>query len=170
MAGRLRELMLLRHAKSDWKSDSEDDISRPLSDKGKKHASKLGKWLFQNQLMPDLILASPAIRAQQTLKRICNECSASAIIVDSLYNADINQLKQVLADAPFAERIMLVGHNPGLENLFNLLVSEQQPVEHVQLFPTCAMAHFIMPSDWSHLEAGDGKLQQFITPKQLKKA
>lgn len=167
MASKLRELMLLRHAKSAWKDREISDIERPLSDKGKKSASKLGKWLKQQNLMPDLILVSPATRAQQTLRRICNECSATAITVEALYLAEIDQLQQVLADAPFAERIMLIGHNPGLEQLFNLLISETKP-SHVQLFPTCSMAHLILPSDWSSIEAGDGKLQQFVTPKDIK--
>lgn len=167
MPNRLRELMLLRHAKSDWKKDNQADINRPLSDKGKKNAAKLGKWLKEKNFFPDLILVSPALRAQQTLKRICNECSASAITVENLYLADIVQLQQVLADAPQAERIMIIGHNPGLEDLYNLLISETEPT-HVQLFPTCAMAHFIMPNDWKNIDAGDGKLQQFITPKDIK--
>ncbi|MDX1352726.1 MAG: histidine phosphatase family protein [Thiomicrorhabdus sp.] len=167
MANKLRELMLLRHAKTDWKDDGLEDIERPLSDKGKKNAAKMGKWLKEKNLMPDLILVSPAVRAQQTLKRICNECSATAITVDALYLAELEQLRQVLADAPHAERIMLIGHNPGLETLFNLLVSEQPP-SHVQLFPTCALAHLILPNDWQNIEAGDGKLQQFITPKEIK--
>lgn len=77
------------------------------------------------------------------------------------------QLQQVLADAPQAERIMIIGHNPGLEDLYNLLISESEPT-HVQLFPTCAMAHLIMPNDWKNIDAGDGKLQQFITPKDIK--
>lgn len=159
--------MLLRHAKSDWKDDNLPDIKRPLSDKGKKNAAKLGKWLNQNKLTPDLILVSPALRAQQTLKRICNECSATSIIVESLYLADCLQLQKVLAEAPQAERVMLIGHNPGLEELFNMLICKEGASD-VQLFPTCAMAHLIMPNDWKHIEAGDGKLQQFITPKDIK--
>jgi len=167
VASKLRELMLLRHAKSDWKDANLADIDRPLSDKGKKNAAKMGKWLNDKNLMPDLILVSPAVRAQQTLKRICNECSANAITVDSLYLADLEQLCQVLADAPHAERIMLIGHNPGLETLFNLLIPKNDPSD-VQLFPTCALAHLILPGDWSNIESGDGKLQQFVTAKDIK--
>jgi len=159
--------MLLRHAKSDWKNADLADIDRPLSDKGKKNAAKMGKWLNDKNLMPDLILVSPAVRAQQTLKRICNECSANAITVDSLYLANLEQLCQVLADSPHAERIMLIGHNPGLEQLFNLLIPQTDP-KHVQLFPTFALAHLILPGDWSNIESGDGKLQQFITVKDIK--
>lgn len=168
MPNRLRELMLLRHAKSDWKEADFEDIERPLSDRGKKNAAKLGKWLKSQNLMPDLILVSPAVRAQQTLKRICNECPSTAITVESLYLADASELQKVLADAPHAERIMLIGHNPGLEALYNLLISENES-SHIQLFPTCAMAHLIMPNDWKSIEPGDGKVQQFITPRDIKK-
>jgi len=168
MPNRLRELMLLRHAKSDWKDSQLDDIDRPLSERGKKNAIKLGKWLKTQNLMPDLILVSPAVRAQQTLKRICNECPASAITVETLYLADRLQLQKVLAESPHAERIMIIGHNPGLESLYNHLISPLENQE-IQLFPTCAMAHLILPNDWNHIEAGDGKVQQFITPKDIKK-
>lgn len=167
MPSKLRELMLLRHAKSDWKQNALEDQDRPLSDKGKKNAIKLGKWLIKQNIMPDLILVSPALRAQQTLKRICNECAATAITVNELYLADLAQLKHILAEAPHAERIMIIGHNPGLESLYHMLTSVER-TDKIQLFPTCAMAHLIMPHDWTNLELGDGKLQQFITPKDIK--
>jgi phosphohistidine phosphatase len=165
MPGKLRELILLRHAKSDWQDTQLADIDRPLSDKGKKNATKMGKWIRKQGLMPDLILVSPAVRTQQTLKRICNECPANTITVDELYLADLNTLKIILANAPIAQRIMLIGHNPGLERLFNYL--NQPPLEPTtHLFPTAALAHFIMPNNWTALEAGDGRLAQFVRPKE----
>ncbi len=167
MTNRLRELMLLRHAKSDWKELDLLDIERPLSSRGKKNATKMGKWISQNNLMPDLIISSPALRAQQTLKRICNECSANAVIVDELYLADTDQLLKILADTPVAERVMIIGHNPGLESLLHLLLNQNED-EEVQLFPTCALAHLILPGDWSHIEPGSGRLQRFISPKNIK--
>lgn len=167
MANRLRELMLLRHAKSDWKEEGLVDIERPLSSRGKKNAAKLGKWLIDNDLMPDLIICSPAQRAQQTLKRICNECSANAIIVDELYLADHEQLLQVLAETPNANRVMLIAHNPGLENLLHMLTNGHDE-QTVQLFPTCAMAHLVLPDDWTNIQAESAKLQQFVTSKSIK--
>lgn len=167
MTNRLRELMLLRHAKSDWKDDDIADIDRPLASKGKKNACKLGAWLGSNDLMPDLVLVSPALRAQQTFKRLCNECSVSVITVEELYLAELDQLLKVLAEAPYAERIMLVGHNPGLESLLHYLTSREQEPQ-TQLFPTCSLAHIILPSDWSSIESGSGHLKQFITPKDIK--
>lgn len=167
MANKLRELMLLRHAKSDWKNESLEDIERPLSLRGKKNAVKLGKWLSDQNLMPNLILASPAVRAQQTLRRVCSECPASSITVDSLYMAGTNDLLSILSEAPTAERVMLIGHNPGLESLLKHLVEQSQD-QKPQLFPTCALAHLVMPEDWTQIEAGSARLQQFTTPKKIK--
>ena len=167
MASKLRELMLLRHAKSDWKQPGLIDIARPLSDKGKKNALKIGKWLKSQNLMPDLILVSPAQRAQQTLRRICSECSANTVTVDELYLADLDTLRKILADAPAAERVMIIGHNPGLERLYRFLHNEPEE-DAIHLFPTASLAHFILPQDWNNLEQGDGKLTQFIRPKEIK--
>lgn len=161
--------MLLRHAKSDWKEEGLIDIERPLSSRGKKNAAKLGKWLESHNLMPDLIICSPAQRAQQTLKRICSECSANSIIVDELYLADYKQLLKVLAETPNAERVMLIGHNPGLEDLLHMLTNGNGE-QTVQLFPTCALAHLVLPDDWKNIQAESAKLQQFITPKSIKNA
>ncbi|NPA72489.1 MAG: phosphoglycolate phosphatase [Gammaproteobacteria bacterium] len=174
MANRLRELILFRHAKSEWKQTEGSDLDRPLSDKGKKQALKMGKWIKSQDYMPDLILVSPANRAQQTLRRICSECPTNAITVPGLYRANVETLKQILASAPNAERIMVIGHNPGFERLYRFLIEAPQDTPNepfdstvVKLFPTSALAHIILPQDWSNLEQGDGKLLQFMRPKDL---
>ncbi|CAN8142823.1 phosphohistidine phosphatase [uncultured Thiomicrorhabdus sp.] len=117
--------------------------------------------------MPDLILVSPAKRAQQTFKRICNECPCLSETVDALYMAELDDLKQVLASTEAHDRIMIIGHNPGLEKLYGFLHNDPL-VDDIHLFPTASIAHFILPEDWQNLEAGDGKLQQFIRPKDIK--
>ncbi|CAN8139477.1 histidine phosphatase family protein [Thiomicrorhabdus sp. 6S2-11] len=167
MANKLRELLLVRHAKSDWREPEQQDIDRPLSEKGKKNAKKVGRWLRECNLMPDLILVSPAKRAQQTFKRICNECPCLSETVDALYMAELDDLKQVLASTEAHDRIMIIGHNPGLEKLYGFLHNDPL-VDDIHLFPTASIAHFILPEDWQNLEAGDGKLQQFIRPKDIK--
>jgi len=171
MATKLRELMLLRHSKSEWKNSELADIDRPLSDRGKKNASKMGRWLKENALIPDLILVSPAKRAQQTLRRVCSDFSVNSITVDMLYLADLNTLLKVLSEAPSAERIIIIGHNPGLEMLFAFLNHEDsqyfESSDKVTLFPTTSLAHFILPQSWHTLERGDGKLIQFIRPKDI---
>jgi len=171
MATKLRELMLLRHSKSEWKNSELADIDRPLSDRGKKNASKMGRWLKENTLIPDLILVSPAKRAQQTLRQVCSDFSVNSITVDALYLADLNTLLKTLSEAPSAERIMIIGHNPGLEMLFAFLNHEDsqhsESSDRVTLFPTTSLAHFILPQFWHTLEKGDGKLIQFIRPKDI---
>lgn len=164
---RLRELILLRHAKSDWKDDSLADIDRPLSEKGKKNAAKVGKWLQQEGIIPDMILTSPAKRTQQTLKRICTECGSDTQVVDELYLADLKALKTILADAPQVKCLMIIGHNPGLERLFNFLNSSTE-ASQTDLFPTASLAHFVLPDNWENLASGDGKLIQFVRPKDIK--
>ncbi|VAW49489.1 Phosphohistidine phosphatase SixA [hydrothermal vent metagenome] len=174
MPTKLRELILLRHAKSEWKQADLADIDRPLSDRGKKNATKMGRWLKEQALIPDLILVSPAQRAQQTLRRIFSEFSANVVTVDALYLADLPSLLNTLRETPQAECVMIIGHNPGLEELFEFLNHETNPnpsnnanTEQVTLFPTCALAHFVLPQTWSSLEKGDGKLLQFIRPKEI---
>ena len=166
MVNRLRELILLRHAKSDWKGENQADIDRPLSDKGKKNAQKVGKWILQNNLTPDLILTSPAKRAKQTLRRICNECGTQTITVNELYEANLESLKEILAQAPAVERLMIIGHNPGLERLFNFLQKNIEEQE-THLFPTASLAHFVLPREWSQLQSGDGRLIHFVRPKEI---
>lgn len=166
MPGSLRELMLLRHAKSARQDESIEDLDRPLSGKGKKQALKLGQWILDKNLMPDLILVSPAVRTQQTLKRICKECAVNVVTLDELYLADVPTLEKILANTPVANRIMVIGHNPGLEAFYNKMVGESE--DQVQLYPTGTLAHLIMPENWQLLSSGEARLQQFITPKMLK--
>jgi phosphohistidine phosphatase len=173
MPAKLRELILLRHAKSEWKQAELTDIERPLSDRGKKNATKLGRWLKQQKLTPDLILVSSAKRTQQTLRRICSEFSANSVTIDALYLADLPTLLKTLGETPDAERVMIIGHNPGLKELFDFLNHETEQntlgIENsdITLFPTCTLAHFILPQAWKTLEKGDGKLLQFIRPKDI---
>jgi len=164
---RLRELILLRHAKSDWKDGSLADIDRPLAEKGKKNAAKVGKWLQQEGIIPDMILTSPAKRTQQTLKRICSECGSDTQTVEALYLANLETLKSILAEAPNVRCLMIIGHNPGLERLFNYLNSSTEESQ-TDLFPTASLAHFVLPDDWQNLASGDGKLIRFVRPKDIK--
>ena len=179
MPNKLRELILLRHAKSEWKNTDLADMDRPLSDKGKKSAAKLGKWLKTESLTPDLILVSPAKRAQQTLRRISSENSVNTVTVDELYLADLETLLKVLSETPPASRVMIIGHNQGLERLLSYLqhddsddTTDTSPAQNenpdrVHLFPTASLAHFVLPYDWNSLEEGDGKLIQFIRAKDI---
>lgn len=167
MSGPLRELILLRHAKSDWKDKSLEDIHRPISDKGKKSACKMAHWIKEKSLSPSLVWVSPAKRAQQTLKRLQLPDITQIKTIDSLYLASDTQLLQLLSEVPTdAERVMLIGHNPGFEMLMAHLTKTISD-RSVRLFPTAALAHFIMPNDWKNLPLGSGKLANFVRPKEI---
>ena len=167
MSKQLRELMLLRHAKSDWKEPDLQDIDRPISDKGKKSACKISNWLSQNNALPDLVWVSPAKRAQQTLKRLNLPKDIPVETQELLYLADTDQLKNLLSKIPDQfGRVMLIGHNPGFEKLMRQLMATDDPTKP-ELFPTATLAHFILPNQWNNLSIGDAKLINFIRPKDI---
>lgn len=163
----LRELMLLRHAKSDWKDDTLADLERPLADKGKKSICKISHWLHDQALLPDLILVSPAKRTRQTLKRLKLPKTIPIEVHTELYLANLTTLTSLLAQVPsHYERVLIIGHNPGLEALMRFL-SQKQQNHTLKLFPTASLAHFVMPFNWQTLNAGSGRLTQFIRPKDI---
>ncbi|MES9813831.1 MAG: histidine phosphatase family protein [Candidatus Thiodiazotropha sp.] len=168
-----RELMLLRHGKSDW-SQQLEDFKRPLKDRGKRGAQRMGVWLLQQQLQPDYVISSPAERAivtaQKTVKAMGGD--ADAIVQDRrIYAANVGELLRVLSDVPpDSKRVMLVGHNPGLEMLTEYLHGERIPLpSDGKLIPTATLAHIEMPDDWIDLKAGDGELLSIVRPSSLDK-
>ncbi|PLA74260.1 phosphoglycolate phosphatase [Hydrogenovibrio sp. SC-1] len=163
----LRELLLLRHAKSDWKDDTLTDLDRPLADKGKKSLCKVAYWLNDQDLIPDLILVSPAKRTHQTLKRLKLPRGIPTEVHTELYMADLETFKKLLAQVPNQyERVLIIGHNPGLESLMQFL-SQKQHAHSSKLFPTASLAHFVMPFHWQDLAQGCARLTQFTRPKDI---
>ncbi len=166
MPGPLRELLIIRHAKSDWSDDTLDDIDRPLAEKGKKQACKMGHWLAEHGLIPQRILVSPAQRTQQTLARLTRHWpeKPETLTEPALYNATRSTLIQLLNAQPsHLNRIALLGHNPGLEELLAWLTNDSTQTH----LSTCAIAHLILPDDWTALQPGQARLIQRITPKQI---
>lgn len=168
-----RELLLLRHGKSRWDTD-QDDFDRPLKDRGKRAAQRIGNWLLQNDRVPDLIISSPATRAIETARKACKVMDIPAKSIrreDALYNADVAQLTQVIASIPKdRKRVLLVGHNPGLEQL--LLYLAQGPVERPddgKLLPTATLAILDITRAWSDLQEAAAKLHDIIRPRDLPK-
>lgn len=167
---KLNELLLLRHAKSHWKGDQIEDMDRPISDKGKKAACKMSQWLFEHELIPEYVLVSPSKRTQQTLKRLNLPKTTIVQTLDDLYLADLETLKSILSTVGQQySRVMLVGHNPGFEKLMRWLTTEvnDHTPPPLRLFPTGSLAHIILPPHWQNLNAGDGRLANFIRPKEI---
>lgn len=157
-----RELMLLRHGKSDW-SEQLDDFDRPLKQRGKQGAQRVGVWLRQQELLPDYVVSSPAERAFATAQRVVMAMGLDSreIAQDRrIYAARVEDLLQVLANVPnSARRVLLVGHNPGLEELMEYLEGKPLPLPgDGKLLPTATLANIELPDDWRHLKSGSGRL------------
>jgi len=167
-----RELLLLRHGKSDWSADA-DDYHRPLKDRGKRGAQRIGVWLAQQKMVPDLIVTSPAERALVSAQKACKAMGNGDAGIQRdrrIYEAVVDDLLAVLGDCPQdAGRVMLVGHNPGLEDLLVWLASTTPEPDDGKLLPTATLARLQMPADWRLLVAGSARLDAITRPGTLPK-
>ena len=166
-----RELLLLRHAKSDWTRDT-DDLDRPLNPRGQRDAAQLARWVHEQGLKPDLILCSPARRTAQTAEALCAQTGFPYADIqwnDDLYLAPVHVLLDALADLPAgARRVMLIGHNPGLEDLLLYLAPAAEAQRHKdKLLTTATLARLSLPDSAWALQRGVATLQQFVRPRDL---
>jgi phosphohistidine phosphatase len=167
-----RELLIFRHGKSDWDSEAVDDYHRPLAKRGRKAVKRMAFWLSEQNLLPQRILSSTAERARQTTLRLCRyaEIPESRIVWEkAIYAADLGDLLEVLSNASGQPgRTMMVGHNPGLEELVTYLAGTpiESPAGH-PAFPTAALARLRMPHDWRRLESGCAMLVSVHRPREL---
>ena len=161
-----KELLLLRHGKSDWNTDS-TDFYRPLNKRGQRNALQMGEWLADQKLIPDLIISSPATRALTTAEIVGETMGLSVDSIQtekSIYEASASNLLQVLSyTSDLVQRLLLVGHNPSFEYLVHNLAPNVPPAENGNLMPTAALAYFQLDSQWSTL-IGDAWIQR---PKNL---
>ena len=119
-----KTLLILRHAKSSWKNEKLKDFDRPLKKRGEEAAKLIGKVLTMAELVPQVILSSPAERAKQTAELVAAEAKfiGGLTFVDSFYMGEPeNYIKELKGLPDDIERVMVVGHNPGLEALLQLL-------------------------------------------------
>ena len=162
-----RRLLVLRHAKSSWAESHIDDWDRPLNDRGRRDAPNVGRLLRRLSLVPDFIISSDAVRAETTARLVAEAAGYTGPIVlaPSLYHAAPGAIIDVLreAPAPDARAIMIVAHNPGLEDLVSQLTGD-----HVSL-PTAALVNLALPvQDWSGLEqTTDATLIDIWRPAEL---
>lgn len=147
----MKRLLILRHAKSSWADASISDWQRPLDERGLRDAPRAGGWLRERSLVPDLIITSDAVRARATAEAVAKAAGYSqAITVDPLlYHAKPENVIAVLNGVgDEAHTVLVVGHNPGLEELV-----EQLTGEHHRL-PTAALVYATVPIDrWRELDS-----------------
>lgn len=162
-------LSFLRHAKSSWDDAGVRDFDRPLNDRGRKAAERVGHELRQRGIRFDHVLASPAARVRETLDRLAQGYGAlpQAGFDDRLYAASERTLLDMVKALPGAVHApLLVGHNPGLHQLLLTLIGGDERVAHK--FPTAAFATIDLPAvEWNEVVPGKGQLQALILPRAL---
>jgi phosphohistidine phosphatase len=162
----MKSVLLLRHAKSSWKHSELADHDRPLNNRGKRDAPLIGRLLKKEDLVPEIIISSTATRARST---------AEAVAKASGYRGEIVLDKSLYAAGPIAYlnvmhhlsneyvRALIIGHNPGLEELVEMLTGEIHPM------PTCSLAHVKFRVDkWSEIDNKiKGKVAGILRPRDL---
>jgi phosphohistidine phosphatase len=167
-----RELLVLRHAKSAWNTSAASDFERPLAKRGRRDAPRVGRFLADQGLVPDYVVSSPAQRAKETVIAVCGEMGISPEKIHwdpRIYHGYAGSLLSVLNEAPgHAERVMIAGHNPGLENLVQNLCNHEVPMPNdYKLMPTAAVAHLEILSGWNDLEGGLARLLSLTRARSL---
>jgi phosphohistidine phosphatase len=167
-------LSLLRHAKSSWADPAQDDFDRPLNERGREAAPRVGAYMAEQKLAPTLILCSPAVRTRQTLALVLPHLQRTAEVAyeDDLYLASTGQLlKRIRKTAAAVSHLMIVGHDPGMHAIATKLASSGDPATLDLLaakFPTAGLAVILFDTkSWADVGHGDGRLRLFMTPKRL---
>jgi phosphohistidine phosphatase len=161
----MRTLYLIRHAKSSWKDETLPDFERPLKSRGREAAEQMGRFLASKKVTVAALISSPSVRTRQTIDLILRhvQLGVEPQFDQRIYEASLRTLVQVLLEIPDDKKsAMLVGHNPGMEELLAFLTRESRHM------PTCALAKIsIDGSSWQEAGRGAGKLEWFVTPKDL---
>lgn len=174
----MKRLLLLRHAKAVAGSPHANDNSRALNERGRADAPRMGSEMQHRRYLPDLVLCSTALRTKETLQHVMPELDGSPAVrfLDELYLASAKTISDIVRkngdDYPV---VLVVGHNPGLEDCALALSRKPQSDQEricanalAEKFPTCALAvlDFEVPN-WRSIAAGTGTLRDFIRPKSL---
>lgn len=170
----VRRLLLLRHAKSSWDDPSLADFDRPLAPRGQKAAPLTGAEMARRDWTPGVALVSPAARTRTTWTLVSANLPEppEAIYPDRLYMAGPDYLLSLVREAPWQiETLLLVGHNPGLEEFAATLAGDRSDKAELhrlrKKFPTAALARFEFEGDWAALAPGGARLTHFLRPRDL---
>jgi phosphohistidine phosphatase len=168
----MRQLLVLRHAKSSWDDPKLADFDRPLSARGLKTAPLMGRELARRGWVPDLALVSPALRTRDTWRLVAVELPrhVRTDFVEELYEASADEILVRVRQADAAS-VIVVGHNPGLQDFASRLAgagSDADASRKIEAkFPTAALARFTVAGGWVNLAFGGGRLTHCLRPKDL---
>ena len=172
----MRQLLLLRHAKSSWDDPGLSDHARPLNARGRRSAAAMAGAMRDLGLSPDLVLVSSARRTLQTLQALTPfEDNALIEPTDALYLASEAQLMEAVRGTPETVRsLLLIGHNPGLHELALSLAGGPEAASRSKAgerlaegYPTGALAEFTLAVPWRAVGEGSGRLVRFLAPRDL---
>jgi phosphohistidine phosphatase len=167
----MKRLYLLRHAKSSWDDPTLADDARPLAPRGRRAAKVMAKHLRRRGIAPELVLCSPSRRTRQTLTRIAPSLGkgVDVEIEPELYAASATTLLELLREVPEeVESVMLIGHNPGIQELaLSLASGGSESIRVRSKFPTAALATLELNANWRELAPGSAELVSFVKPKEL---
>ena len=169
----MKTLLVLRHAKAERDSPSGEDFDRPLAERGRKDARAIGREMRRRGLDPDAVIISPAKRVVETRAFVAEGYGLLDADQDRrIYDNTASQLIQVIQDADNnAQRLMIVGHNPGLQELLLRLARDDSGGLRRQVadkFPTAAIAELELPTDeWRNVREGAGRISSLIRPSDL---
>ena len=161
----MKRLWILRHAKSSWDQPGIADHDRPLAPRGRKAARRIARWADANDVRPELVLCSTALRARSTLDLIRAGIGDPAErVARGLYHASADDVLELVAWTPDdVERVMLIGHNPTLHELAGVLAPPGP-----EAFPTGALATVRLEIDsWESIAPGCGRIEAFVVPRSL---
>jgi phosphohistidine phosphatase len=165
-----RLIHVFRHAKSSWADPDQDDRDRPLAPRGKRAARAMAKHMRAVDVAPALVLCSPAKRARQTLELIAPALGTPEMLTEKgLYAASAEELLERLRALPDSvPSVMIVGHNPGLQDLAGLLVRDAgKRAKLVKRFPTAALATLAIEQTWRELDSGTADLVAYADPHTI---
>ena len=168
----VRQLLLLRHAKSSWDDPGLADFDRPLGPRGLKTAPLIGRELARRGWLPDLALVSSSLRTRDTWQLVAAELPTHvpAEFAEELYEAAAGAILARLRQAKAAS-LLVIGHNPGLQQFALRLAgagSDESVFKKIEAkFPTAALARFTVDDDWPDLDFGGARLTHCVRPRDL---
>jgi len=161
----MKTLFVLRHAKSSWDQPGLQDFERPLNERGRRDAPRMGRLMRERALRPDVILCSPAERTRQTVALLAAAAGLDAEprFDERIYEASAGLLIDVLSEVEReAEGVLLIGHNPGVEKLIEVLTGASVRMT------TAALAHVVLDIDaWGDVGPECGRLEWVVRSKEL---
>src|SRR6185369_4764314 len=161
----MRILYLLRHAKSSWADATLRDFDRPLKKRGREAAERIGQRIGAENLSNPLVICSPAVRTRETAEIVLMTANLQVEprFDERIYEASLRELVQIVTEIPDDKEVaIMIGHNPGFEELLSFLTGEHRGM------PTCALAKIRFEDvNWNEVRAGEGSLESFIARSEL---